>query len=388
MIQTDTHSKTRRTRVADHAPAGLDSLPAERRELLTRWVKRGGDSRWETLKGDAGVGRLALAEALLDWLLENGWAAVVEQFRDAHWWPTRVRFREPGALRAALGIVDSAALAERWQAVRAGLPPASPLLGALDALPVKTALARADLAGALDRWRHEARSGTQRDFAYFARGQTKGVGKAEWDWLAANVDLAECGIERHTPLFCPAASCVLHFVDGDWPLACAGDFAALTPTALARIQAVSNPPREWRLLENRTSFEREARAREAQVAVVWLPGYPPGGWLDAMRGLLRQAPAPARIACDPDPAGVEIALAAARCWDDASLAWTPWRMDRATLEALPARQALNDWDRERIARLRTQTLPPALSELLDAFDALGVKGEQEGWPTAAPRALN
>mgnify|MGYP001348941980 CR=1 FL=1 len=45
-------------------------------------------------------------------------------------------------------------------------------------------------------------------------------------------------------------------------------------------------PGVWRLIENRTSFERSARQRTPDMAVVWLPGFPPGWWQESMRHLL------------------------------------------------------------------------------------------------------
>lgn len=387
MLRVTSLSKSRRQRVAEQPPRGLDTLPDDWRQLLKRWVRRGGDSRWETLKGDAGVGRQTLAQALLDWLLDNGWVALIEKFERAEWWPHRVRFQEPATLRAALGLADADATAASWQTLRDALPPDTPLLDALDALPPKTALARADLATALDRWQLEQRSGTQRDFALFARGATKAVTPAEWAWLATEIDLAEFGIERHTPTLLLASSMTLQFEAGQWPLAAAADFVALTPATLLGVTCISHAPAEWLLVENRTSFEREARARKADTAVVWLPGHPPGWWRDAMRRLLERAPAPARISCDPDPAGIEIALAARQPWEDAGLAWTPWKMDAASLAALPARQPLNEWDRSRIDSLRKQeALPEAFLGLLAEMEQRGEKGEQEGLGTDQPSA--
>ena len=118
MLRVVVLSKTRRQRDSDQAPRGLDSLPDDRRQLLKRWIKRGGDSRWDTLRNDAGVGGQNLAQALLDWLLDNGWIQLDEKFERAAWWPYRVRFREPATLRAALGIVDADAAAAQWHALR------------------------------------------------------------------------------------------------------------------------------------------------------------------------------------------------------------------------------------------------------------------------------
>jgi hypothetical protein len=387
MIREEPLGRNRRRRLAEGETSSLDPLPDDRRQLLRLWVKRGGDSRWETLKKDAGIGRQALADNLLEWLLANGWVALDERFERAAWWPIRVQFRKLDRLRETLGIENAATLNSQWAASRASLPPESPLADALDRLPAKTALARADLAHALYGWQAEGRSGTQRDFALFARGTTKSITPAEWAWLAAEIDLAEYGIERHTPTLLLASSMSLEFDSQPWPLAAAADFAALTPATLTRVKRIGQPPREWLLVENRTSFEREARSRAADTAVVWLPGHPPTWWRDAVRRLLALAPAPARIACDPDPAGIEIALAASRVWDDAGLAWTPWKMDGESLAALPARQPLNDWDRSRIVALRgLQGLPAPLVDLLAEMEKRGEKGEQEGLRPDQPSA--
>jgi len=378
MLRIISLSKSRRQRVAGQPPRGLDTLPDDWRQLLKRWVRRGGDSRWETLKGDAGVGRQTLAQALLDWLLDNGWVALTEKFERAEWWPYRVRFQEPATLRAALGIADADATAANWQTLRDTLPPDTPLLDALDALPPKTALARADLATALARWQLEQRSGTQRDFALFARDATKAVTSAEWAWLAIATDLAEWGIERHAPLLLVAAPVTLQLPQGVLDLAVCADFCALTPATLAAATSADGVPARWHLVENRTSFERVARTRAPDAGVIWLPGFPPGWWREAVAHLLMLAPAPAAIACDPDPAGVAIALQAGALWQAAGLDWQPWHMDIATLQSLPSHSPLNAWDQTLVAQLAQSALPDSLSALLGYMREHNVKGEQEG----------
>lgn len=379
MLRVTPQSKTRRTRDAEHPPRGLDSLPDDWRQLLKRWVGRGGDSRWDTLRNDAGVGGQNRAQALLDWLLDNGWIQLDEKFERAAWWPYRVRFRETASLRAALGIVDADAVAAQWHALRASLSADTPLLDALDALAPRTALARADLAIALARWQFEQQSGTRCDFALFARGTTKAIAPAEWAWLDEAADLGEWGIERHTPLLLIAAPVELRLPRAVLNLAACADFCALTPATLAAAHAANGAPERWLLVENRTSFERAARTREAGTGVVWLPGFPPGWWCAAVAHLLELAPAPAAIACDPDPAGVAIALQAGALWQAAGLDWQPRHMDVATLLALPGRSALNAWDSARIAQLRqTPALPAEFVALLDYMQQHRLKGEQEG----------
>lgn len=97
-----------------------------------------------------------------------------------------------------------------------------------------------------------------------------------------------------------------------------------------------------------------------------------------MTRLLQLAPAPAAISADADPAGIEIALAAAAPWVAAGLPWAatamePERLDRRGL------QPLGRYDRAVLDRLATAALPAELAALRDALNERGVKAEQEGW---------
>lgn len=375
----------KRRRSLPGSPLPLDTLPAEWRELLICWVQRGGNSRWETLRKDAGTTRVQMADALLDWLLRNGWAATTEHWKLGAWWPQQVELLQLPQLRAALGLRDKDNDAQRWLEVRAELATAlndtlAPALLALDELPTQRALSRHDLIFALQRWQDAQQNGTRRDFAYAARGDTKLLTDAEWGWLESIVDLAEFGIERHTPLLLIAAQLRLQMPHGNVDLPACADFAALTPTSIASIHAASGAIRHWHLIENRTSFERVARQREANVGVIWLPGFPPTWWRVAVGRLLDLSPAPALLSCDPDPAGIAIALKAAELWRERGLDWQPWKMDARDLAALPARKPLSEADRQRIAALQADyTLPPMLANLAEWMLTQGEKGEQEGY---------
>ena len=142
---------------------------------------------------------------------------------------------------------------------------------------------------------------------------------------------------------------------------------------------VDGLPRVWHLVENLTSFERSARQRAPDMAVVWLPGFPPGWWQESMRHLLAGAPAPAEIACDPDPAGIAIALQAARLWEAASLPWMPFAMRRDDLLAASQRKPLTGYDRQQLAQLLAGKLPPVLRQLAATLLELGEKAEQEAY---------
>lgn len=373
----------RRRRFRPGTGAAPDSLPQAWRDLLARWLARGGRSRWETLAKDAGASGLQASQALLDWLLRHGWAVVEEERRHGDWWPLRVELREIPALRAALGLPDTAALARDWESLRASLaqandPAFEQALSSLARLPAVRAVARGELLAALGRWREEQRSGTRRDFSLFSRGSTKAVSEAEWRWLEDNLDLADFGIERHTPFLLIAAPLAFDTAGGRVDVAACPNFAALTPQTVAAATSAQYRVERWRLIENRTSFERAAKNREADIGLIWLPGFPPAWWRETVALLLTLAPAPAEIASDPDPAGVAIAMQAGSLWESCGLDWQPWKMTTSDLLALPATQPLSEWDRQRIAQLADQELKPELAALLDFMLQHNIKGEQEG----------
>jgi hypothetical protein len=399
MAETDTHGivieeiavgakstlKGKRRRFRPGSPLPLDTLPHEWHSLLKKWLKRGGNSRWETLVKDAGTTHLALAESLLNWLLRHGWAIVEDERRHGSWWPQSLELRNLPQLRDALGINDKEQDAQHWQALREMLHAHcddnfAPALLALDELPVHRALTRQDLIATLQRWQDTQQSGTRRDFALFARNDTKGLSESEWNWLEQTLDLAEFRIERHTPLLLLSAPLTLNMPRGQIDLTSCVDFAALTPATLQATTAASGTISRWQLVENRTSFERVARQREYDVGVIWLPGFPPNWWRSVVGQLLDHAPAPAYIACDPDPAGIAIALKAAELWRERGIAWLPWKMSATDLAALRVRKLLTEVDRLQLAALRQETvLPTQLSELAEWMLEHGEKGEQEGY---------
>lgn len=375
----------RRKRYYEHLPQQLGKIPDEWRELLVRWVRRGGNSRWETLAKDAGSNQVSLAESLREWLLREGWATVVEQRKHDGWWPQSLELRNLPQLRAALDISDKEQDTQRWLAIREELKACcndilAPALLALDELPVHRALARHDLIAALQHWQDAQQSGTRRDFALAARDDTKGVSDAEWNWLEQTLDLAEFRIERHTPLLLLSAPLTLNMPRGQIDLTSCVDFAALTPATLQATTRASGTIRHWQLVENRTSFERVARQREYDVGVIWLPGFPPSWWSITVGQLLDLVPAPAYIACDPDPAGIAIALKATELWQQRGIDWRPWKMSATDLAALRVRKPLTEVDKLQLASLRQETaLPAQLDELVEWMLEHGEKGEQEGY---------
>lgn len=375
----------KRRRTATCPPQALDTLPAEWRELLARWVRRGGNSRWETLRKDAGTTSVQMADALLDWLLRSGWAAVDEQWKLSAWWPQHVELLHLPQLRAVLGLRDKDDEKQRWQNILITLHALNsdallPAVLSLDELPVQRALARYDLILKLHEWQVQQQIGTRRDFSLFARGDTKSLSDSDWGWLESVLDLAEFRIERHTPLMLLAAPLQLHLETGQLDLSAMPDFAAFTPATLRAATTITGTVTHWFLVENRTSFERVARQREASIGVIWLPGFPPSWWSETMDLLLSHIPAPAKIACDPDPAGISIALKAAELWKARNLEWQPWKMSAEDLSSLHARKPLSETDLYKLNMIeQIEDLPPMLVKLQEWMRIHGEKGEQEGF---------
>lgn len=379
--QSTLRGRRRRKRIG--ARLALDALPAAERELLRDWLSGAPARRkWDTLLRAAGSARVELAHSLLEYLLRRGQIEIEETRQGGRWLPLWVEFCAPQDLCRRLGLPDALAIEAEWQAVRAHVFADARVRAAavdLDALPAARALVRHRLLGALGQWIADGCYGTRRDFSLLARGDTKAISNAEWKWLESRLDLAALGIERHAPLLLVRAPLALETPGGQIALGAAPDFIGLSTAAIAHASALSGGIGCWRLVENRTSFERAASAHGSRDAVLWLPGFAPVWWREAVARLVRLCPAPAQIACDPDPAGIEIALQAGAVWEAAGLPWQPWRMTPADLAALPSRKPLAANDPDRIeALLRRRELPRALAELAAAIRESGEKGEQEG----------
>jgi len=359
------------------------ALPSAQVDLLRRWIKPNQARRkWTTLLADAGSQQLETAMQLVDWLLRHGWSVQYEKRAGSRWNITWLEFPHLAALRALFQLPDPERLNEDWANASAHHFADAVLAAAqatLTALPLARRLQRFGLLESLARWREEQRQGTRRDFALLARGDSKGITTAEWNWLAVAVDLEKSGIFEHTPHLLIAGPVRLHTATGIIDLNASADWSALTPETIATAQCCDGQPHVWRLVENLTSFERSARQRTPDMAVVWLPGFPPGWWQESMRHLLAGAPAPAEIACDPDPAGIAIALQAAKLWEAAHLPWLPFAMHRDDLLATRQRKPLTDHDRQQLAQLLAGTLPPTLHQLADTLLELGEKAEQEAY---------
>lgn len=391
MIATVASGKNRRTRQSTAAFSGVTGLPplsAAQHAVLLRWLKAEAQERsWQVLLDAAGAEQLDAADSLLQALLGAGAIALKEEFRHAQWQPWRVVWRDLPALQRAAGLVAAPEREAAHQDVRAALqrlaqshPELSVAVqhGLDAALPQTTLQARAQLLQALAQWRDEQRDGLRQDFALSARGHTKAITNAEWAWLETQLPLEALGIARFAPLLWLGGALSLRRQDFQMDLR-SMVFCGLPSTQFASPLTVTAGPSSYWLIENRASFERQARQLEAGVCLIWLPGRPGHDWQTAVAWLIAQAPAPGRISCDPDPAGIQIALTAGALWEQAGLPWRSTQMAPALWQdgkTLP----LNDYDHRVLIELQAQPgLPVELQGLRDYLLDAGHKAEQEGW---------
>lgn len=360
----------------------IATWPAAWRDLLLQWVDGAAKRRWATLISQAGNAGFDIAHDLLAALLHAGLVETDESRERGQWITRQVTFIDPAALRAALGLPDADALRAQFASAIL-LPPQEarlmPLWAELTQFPPTRGLERCALLRHVDAWIASNRFGTRRDFALFARGATKAVSNAEWKWLETLADFAAFGIEQHTPALWLRAPLTLRFGGKSIELSAIPDLIGLSPETLKRLDGIAGDIGCWRLVENRTSFERTAREQGHTDGVIWLPGFAPSWWKASVRRILHCKPAPAQIACDPDPAGIHIALEAGDVWQACGLAWSPWKMDAHELMQLEARLPLSSHDKVLLEQLAGRALPPVLQALMNWMKAHGEKGEQEGY---------
>lgn len=382
-VGAKTTLRGRRLRRAPKANPGVITMwPAAWRDLLLQWLKGAAKRRWDTLLSLAGNAGFDLAHELLAALLRAGLIETDESREQGQWKTRHVMFIDPAALRAALGLPDAAALRAQLADEMSTLPQDSrliPLWAELADYPPARGLERCALLRKVDAWVADNRFGTRRDFALFARGTTKAVSSAEWKWLETLTDFGELGIERHTPALWLRAPLILHFGEKRLDLSATPDMMGLSPATLALLGGIAGNIGCWRLIENRTSFERVAREHGDIDGVIWLPGFAPGWWKISVGHLLRYKPASARIACDPDPAGIHIAIEAGAVWTDSGLTWAPWKMSAHDLTQLDARLPLSSHDKVLLGQLMTRDLPAELRDLARWMTTHNEKGEQEGF---------
>jgi hypothetical protein len=386
MIETTATGKGKRTRQSQAGFAGLPALREVQRIVLLRWVASHAKERaWQSLLNEAGTEYLDHAETLLQSLLEAGALQVKQVFKNGQWWPQRIVWTDLPQLQKTCGIQPATErdaqrldLLQKLQNLASAQPWAASAVQSSLALPTASLVARAQLLQALAEWHAEQRFGLRQDFALFAREHTKDIKPHEWAWLEAHCDLEGLGIGRFEPLLWLGGALRLQGPNGQLDAAALG-WAAIPARRLdARMTVATSPARYW-LIENRASFERCAVKAPTDHCVVWLPGRPSQDWLKAMQWLLEQAPAPADISCDPDPAGIEIALTAGQLWMQRGLVWRCTHMAPEVWQSgktLP----LTHYDRQTLERLALRIdLPTDLVVLRDYLHRTACKAEQEGW---------
>ena len=360
----------------------IATWPAAWRDLLVQWLDGASKRRWNTLLERAGNAGFGLAHELMDALLRAGLVETDESRERGQWKIQQVTFIERIALRTALGLPDAEALRTQL-ASEIALPPLDarlmPLWAELADYPPARGLERCALLRKVDAWIAGSRFGTRRDFALFARGTTKAVSSTEWNWLESLADFGAFAIERHTPALWLRAPLTMRLGGKNIDLSVVPDIIGLSPETLKLLDGLDGGIGCWRLVENRTSFERVAREYGATDGVIWLPGFAPSWWKESVRRILHCKPAPAQIACDPDPAGIHIALDAGDLWQVCDLVWSPWKMDAHELMQLEARLPLSSHDKVLLEQLTVRVLPPALQDLANWMKAHGEKGEQESY---------
>lgn len=366
------------------------TLPALREvqlAVLLRWLKSHAQERvWQSLLDIAGKDALDIVDDLRDALLAAGALAVKEELKSGQWRVTRIVWRNLPAVQQAVGVTTATEqatqrddLAGQWCELADEHPWLAAAAQAATKGSVTIQVQRLPLLQALLAWQQDQRTGLRQDFALVARGNTKGITATEWDWLDTHLSLENLGIGRFEPLFWLAGSLILQIEDVQMLALQHIGFVGVPCRQWASPWSVRNAPQRYWLIENRASFERQSVQLHAGVCLIWLPGRPSAAWLQAMRWLLSQAPASAAISCDPDPAGIQIAMTAGELWREAGLSWEAQQMSPEVWQDGITR-ALNDYDRRVLVELKQRNdLPENLAYLRDHMLASGKKAEQEGW---------
>lgn len=358
-------------------PCSVATLLGGHRALVVAWLKgKGTKLSSRTLFAKAGNARVIALDAA-EYLVQNGWVELKETRPRADWNIATLTWLDADGLRAALGLPTHATLhATRTSALsfQPGDKRLVILHQSLSSLGTATLGRRARIVAGLDAWCSAERTGTRNTFALTALNDTHGMTTADWQWIERFVDPESLGISKHTPALWMRGPVRLHFGTGMLDLGVIHDLIALSPATLQAVKRMEGPARGWLVVENRTSFESVARSMGDRYIVLWMPGFVAEWWLDTVRHLSGLFPLPVRIAADPDPAGVEIALRAGTAW---SGEWIPWAMSAEALDAAGTGKPLNAYDRERLVALESVAMPASLRELCHALSAGGIKGEQE-----------
>jgi hypothetical protein len=376
----------RRERSGDRAALALERFAPEDRTWIAMALRLGARVKHSTLIQASGHEGFERCHRLVELLADQG-RLVIEESRSrstAPWRAVWVRWHDWEGVCAQLGIETPN---KRTSTVAAGSR--APWFDAdVQAVANEVALrparvgapSRVHLLRRLDVWSSENRRGTWRDFALFALGDTKAVTTSQRAWLECKLDMGSLGVESHLPLTLISGPMRIDSDAGTLEMG-SQVFAGLEPAWWQGLRAV-----EWRegapcdgyvVVENRTTFDRLVKVNEGRCIVLWCPGYPPSYWRDAVSRLLHVAPLPASVFCDPDPAGIDIALKVGELWRLAGADWSPWRMGPDVLQQASVLRELSPVDHLQLDRLSSQGLPPMLDALARDMRLLG-KAEQEG----------
>jgi len=364
-------------------PKNPGVLGADHLETVRLWVATiSARRKWNSMLTNCTFAQAAAAPGTLELLVEYGWVQVEEKRSSRGWEPAWVEFLDLEGLRERLGLTNRAkerATSEELSAdfvhpqIRAafeGVRTASP------AVRIK----RHNLLLALDQWVADSREGTRRDFSLVARGDTKGVTPAEWQWLDAALNLESLGVVKHTPQIRISFPGQLVFLDGTLDARVLRGPMGLDPEDITRVLGTRDLPEgfTWKIRENFTTFQKAVQEHRDTSIVVWVPGFAPHWWLRAVEKLLEIAPGPLEVGCDPDPSGVMIAMQVVDLWESLDLPWTPVGMSGRDIQDAPAVKELNASDRKAIEGLLGTPSASSFHAFLLEMQKLGVKAEQEG----------
>jgi hypothetical protein len=373
----------RRRRSVSETPGSLAMLAEEQKGVIRAWIKGSSSRRkWNNLLATSGFANILLAEELLRTLLEASWIEVEEHRTQRGWETVWVDFLAYEDLREHLGLSNRDK--EKAQADNLGGDFATDDLrvsaAQLDALSAATKIKRHELLSSLDGWIQEGIQGTRRDFSLFARGRTKDITSAEWDWLESQLDLASFGIVTHTPLVRIKIPGALVFPEGQVDFRLLPSFVALTEGQILRATGFQGELSCWKVVENLTSFERVVGSSGEKEGVIWVPGFAPSWWVRSVTHLLAMARAPGMISCDPDPAGLLIASQVGEVWKQQKVAWEPWFMNPKDFEGKGILISMTDPDLGLLKTFNARGCNhPGLVELARWLEKHNKKLEQESF---------
>lgn len=373
----------RRRRSALKMPASIVVLSEDQKDLIRSWLKGVSPRRkWNSLLTSSGFSNLLLAEELLNTLLEAGWVEVEEHRTLRGWEAVWVEFPNFEELREHLGLNNRDKEKEQADNLHADFSTDVLRIAAaqLDSLPAPTKIKRHKLLCGLEAWSREELQGTRRDFSLFARGRTKDISSAEWDWLESEVGLESFGITTHIPMIRIKIPGILTFPEGQIDFRLLFGAVGLTMEQITRSTGFVGEISCLKVVENLTSFERVVASSGVTEGVIWVPGFAPSWWIQSISHLLSLTKAPGKVACDPDPAGLLIASLVGEIWDVQKVVWEPWFMSPKDFEGKGTVIPMSEFDLGLLQSFSQRTKKhPKLVVLAKWLEEHKLKLEQESF---------